>query len=213
MHLLRQPATMVQPISSSSTQTPPGDEPKPARMKIRLRRWKPKKSTPKDDTGKIPNLNEEVTAKTPTRKNTNNSDAEDRSPLRLISPRATDATPATSSSRRKHFWSLRKTPVSPSPLSKPSALDGVKEQPQTASPTPAPRKEMTPAEIRQAMSVPILVPRQKSELEINALLAQSPGKKAALGSHPPSRHVEDVSEGPPKEGGKRRGDRSTELLG
>lgn len=69
------------------------------------------------------------------------------------------------------------------------------------------------------------VPEQNTELEVNASLAQSPGKGAALGSHPPSLH-DEAAVVPPVVGGEkgrpglgrgqkseRRENRSTELVG
>lgn len=80
------------------------------------------------------------------------------------------------------------------------------------------RNENLPEEIKQVLA--FTVPRAKSELEIRALLAQSPGKKEALGSHPPSDGEDDKQMADGKGGSEkgkknvgRRENRSTELLG
>ncbi|PVI07292.1 hypothetical protein DM02DRAFT_608837 [Periconia macrospinosa] len=212
------------------------EDAKQSRKRMLFRRWRLKDEAVKAITSNSPVRNDDKKQEPPSKKTVTptineEDEPEDKSPMRILSPRATDSTflPTPTPSRRRHFWSMKKKPLpNPSPLYKSMSYDAAKEL--QGSPTPVTRKGMSAAEIKQVMSA-FAVPEQKNELEVNASLAQSPGKGAALGSHPPSSEDEDneaagvVLVGDEKmktgrrglENGKRRSERrenrSTELLG
>jgi hypothetical protein len=102
----------------------------------------------------------------------------DASPIRLVSPRATGATVSRSASTSKR------------PKNRPISAPVVPTQSNTGTPSHS-RNDSTP-NAGMFLSPPRPIP--VGELEKRALATASPGKEAALGSHPPAANVQDAEE-------------------